>query len=101
MFDLTRVDAFLAQFVWTRKVAENGTVHIANYYYILGRNWKGQSVSIRFLADTRSFLFQDPKGALITFLPAQGLDKEHLIGLIPAHFPLPAGYQFALPLLGV
>lgn len=101
MFDLKRVDAFLAQFVWTRKVAGNGTVHIANYYYILGRNWKGQSVSIRFLADTRSFLFQDPKGALITILPAQGLDKEHLIGLIPSHFPLPAGYQFALPLLGV
>lgn len=101
MFDLKRVDDFLAQFVWTRKVAGNGTVHIANYYYILGRDWKGQSVSIRFLAASRSFRFEDAEGALISTLPAQGLDKEHFIGVIPAHFPLPIGFQFALPLQGV
>ena len=96
LFDLKRVDAFLAQFVWTRKVACNGTVHIANQYYILGREWKGQSVSIRFLADSRSFRFEDAKGTMIKVLPAQGFEKEHLIGSIPAHLPLPAGFQFAL-----
>ncbi len=96
MFDLKRVDAFLAQFVWTRKVACNGTVHIANQRYILGREWKGQFVSIRFLADSRSFRFEDAKGTVITSLPVQGLEKEHLIGSIPAHLPLPAGFQFAL-----
>lgn len=101
MFDLNRVDAFLAQFVWTRKVTENGTVYIADEHYILGRAWKGQSVSIRFLASSRSFRFEDAKGALITLLPVKGFEKEHLIGLIPAHLPLPAGFQFALPSLGV
>lgn len=101
MMDLNRVDAFLAQFVWTRKVAANGIVHLGNQIYGLGRFWKGQSVSIRFLAVSRSFRFEDAKGALITILPAQGLEKEHLIGLIPTHFPLPAGFQFSLPLLGV
>lgn len=101
MFDLQRVDAFLTQFVWTRKVAKNGTVHVASEYYILGSSWKGQSVSVRFLPDSRSFRFQDTRGALIKILPALGLEKEHLIGLIPAHFPLPAGFQFAFPSLGV
>jgi len=101
MFDLKRVDAFLAQFVWTRKVSKNGVVHITDDYYILGCAWKGQSVSIRFLPDSRSFRFEDAKGALIKILPALGLEKEHLIGSIPAHFPLPAGFQFAFPSLGV
>jgi transposase InsO family protein len=101
LFDLECVDRFLAQFVWTRKVAQNGTVHVADHYYILGREWKGQSVSVRFLPDSRSFRFEDARGILIKILPALGLEKEHLIGLIPAHFPLPVGFQFALPSLEV
>jgi transposase InsO family protein len=101
LFDLKCVDAFLSQFVWTRKVAKNGTVHIATNYYILGSSWKGHTVSVRFLADSRSFRFDDAQGALIKILPAQSLEKEHLIGLIPIHSPLPVGFQFAFPLLGV
>jgi putative transposase len=101
MFDLKRVDAFLAQFVWTRKVAKNGVVHLGDQCYILGSARKGQSVSVRYLADLRSFRFEDSQGALINILPVLGLEKEHLIGSIPAHLPLPAGFQFALPLLGV
>lgn len=101
LFDLQRVDAFLAQFVWTRKVAQNGVVHLAGYCYGLGTAWKDQSISVRFLPVSRSFRFEDAKGALIIILPAQGLEKEHLIGSIPAHLPLPAGFQFALPSLGV
>ena len=96
MFDLKRVDAFLAQFAWTRKVAKNGVVQLGSHSYILGRAWKGQSASIRYLADSRSFRFEDAQGVLIKILPAQGLEKEHLIGSIPAHLPLPAGFQFAL-----
>jgi hypothetical protein len=101
LFDLKRVDAFLAQFVWTRKVAKNGVVYLSDQYYILGRTWKGQSVSVRYLANLRSFRFEDAKGALINILPALGLEKEHLIGSIPAHVPLPVGFQFAFPALGV
>jgi hypothetical protein len=101
LFDLNRVDAFLAQSAWTRKVAKNGTVHLADQYYILGSTWKGQVVSIRYLANLRSFRFEDAQGALINILPAQGFEKEHLIGLIPAHVPLPVGFQFALPSIGV
>lgn len=101
LFDLSRVDAFLAERVWTRKVAKNGTVHLGDHYYILGANWIAQFVSIRFLPETRSFRFQTKDGLLILNLPAQGLEKDHLIGSIPANFPLPAGLQLFLPLPGV
>jgi hypothetical protein len=101
MLDLNRVDAFLTERIWTRKVAINGTVHLGDHYYILGRIWKSQPVSIRFLPGSRSFRFQAKDGSLILASPALGLEKEHLIGLIPANIPLPTGFQFSLPLPGV
>jgi transposase InsO family protein len=97
LFDLKRVDAFLAQCIWTRKVATNGTVYLGDHYYILGRLWKSQSVSVRFLPISRSFSFQTKEGSGIVDLPALGFEKEHMIGLIPAHIPLRLGFQFALP----
>lgn len=101
LFDMQRVDTFLAQFVWTRKVACNGVVHIAGECYSLGKARKGQFVAVRFLPGSRSFRFESADGAEIMVLPALGLEKEHLIGTIPAHFPLPLDFQYALPLLGV
>jgi hypothetical protein len=99
-FDLQRVDAFLAQFVWTRKVAKNGIVFLANYYYYLGNHLNRQSVSIRFLPETRAFRFLRADGETILDRHIQGLEKDHIIGSIPAHIPLPFGFQYALPGLG-
>jgi hypothetical protein len=101
LLDLKRVDAFLAGLVWTRTVATNGTVHLGGFYYILGRAWTGQIVSVRFLPDARSFRFESARGEEITILPAQGIEKDQLIGTFSAHLPLPVGFQFALPFLGV
>jgi len=100
-FDLKRVDAFLSRQVWTRTVAKNGTVQLGGHYYILGRKWKSQLVSIRFLPASCSFRFENQDASLVTVIRAQGLEKEHLIGLIPPHLPVPMGFQLALPLLGV
>ena len=101
LLDLQRVDAFLAGLVWTRKVATNGTVHLGGFYYILGKDWTGQMVSVHFLPASRSFRFDSAQGDEITTRPAQGLEKDQLIGTFPAHLPLPVGFQFALPYLGV
>lgn len=101
IFDLARVDAFLAGFVWTRKVACNRTVHLGDQYYTLGKDWKSLWVSIRFVPETHNFHFQSVDGSLSIDRPALGLDKAQIIGLIPPHFPLLAGFQFSLPLLRV
>jgi transposase InsO family protein len=100
LFDLQRVDVFLAQFTWTRKVAKNGIVFLGTHYYYLGRHLPGQSVSARFLPASRAFRFQRADGETILDLPAQGLEKDHIIGSIPAHLPLPVGFQYALPCVG-
>jgi transposase-like protein/transposase InsO family protein len=97
MLDLDRVDAFLAQFVWTRKVAKNGTVYLGDQYYYLDYQRKSQSISICFLPASRSFRFQDANGSQIKDLPVLGFEKDHLIGSIPAHLPLPFGFQYAFP----
>ncbi len=101
MFDLDRVDAFLARFVWTRKVAKNGIVNLGDHYYYVGYKRKSQPITIRFVPGSRSFHFQTADGSDIIDLPALGLEKEHLIGSIPAHIPLQLGFQYALPLSGV
>jgi transposase InsO family protein len=101
LFDLNRVDAFLAERLWTRKVMKNGVVNLGDHYYILGRQRKSQVVSVRFLAGSRSFRFQAQEGSLIAERPAEGLEKEHLIGLIPIHIPLPIGFQLPLRLGGM
>jgi hypothetical protein len=97
LLDLDRVDAFLAQFVWTRKVAKNGTVYLGDHYYYLDYHRKAQPISVRFLPASRSFRFQDANGSQIKDLPILGFEKDHLIGSIPAHLPLPLGFQYALP----
>lgn len=101
LFDLKRVDAFLAGFVWTRKVGTNSTVHLGGFYYIVRKNWIGQTVSVRFLPASRSFRFESAQGDESISLPAQGIEKDQLIGTFPAHLPLPVGFQFALPFQGV
>ena len=100
-FDLSRVDAFLASCTWIRTVAANGVVHLGDQYYILGRDWKPQSVSIRFLLPSRCFRFQSSDGSSSIDFPAIGLSKDQIIGSIPAHFPLHAGFQFSFPFVGV
>jgi transposase InsO family protein len=100
-FDMRRVDAFLAPCVWTRKVAANGVTCLGNQHYLLGRNVKSRTVSIRFLPDSRSLRFDAADGTLIKILPILGLEKAHLIGLIPADIPLPVGFQYSLPFSGV
>jgi len=104
LFDLDRVDAFLAQRVWTRQVDDNGVVRIAGHRYYLGRAYVRQTISVTFLPPTRSFHFEQEDGSFIRDKPALGLDKADIIGRIPADkaWPILAQpFQLPLPLVGV
>lgn len=100
-FNLPWVDQYLAQFVWNRLITSNGIVYLGQKRYSLGRARAGLRVSIRFLPITRCFVFQDSLGQILAELPALGLNKEDILGFLPADLALPVGYQFPLPLLGV
>ena len=100
LFDLDRVDAWLAQQVWTRTVSETGTVSVAAHRYGLGRSLAGQTISLTFLPDTRSFRFATAEGEEITILPARGLDLEDILGFTRVdHWPRPEQpVQLPLPI---
>ncbi len=100
LFDRPRVDAYLAQRVWTRLVTDNGTITLGHHLYYVSRACRGQTVSIRFIPQTRSFRFQLPDGTMLRHQPVVGLDKADLIGFIPLE-ALPIHFQLPLPLPGV
>jgi len=101
LFDLKRVDAYLAAYTWHRKVNPAGQVAIGKRRYLLGRLYKGRQVDVTFDARDRHFVFTDPE------LPeaeqelgrcrARGLETEDLTGL--ARWPASLGpQQLPLPL---
>lgn len=100
-FDMQRVDQYLSQKVWSRQVTMSGVAVFGDHPYYIGRAYRGQRISGRFVPEKRSFRFQTSEGTFIKELPAIGLEKEDLIGFIPAECRLPFGYQLPLPLQGV
>lgn len=101
LFDLERVDAYLAQHIWTRPVSHHGEVSIGRHKYQVGCVHAGETVSVRFIPASRSFRFESSDGTLIAERPAVGLNKAHIMGQVPIHQTLPHGFQLGLPLQGV
>ncbi len=101
LFDLNRVDTFLAQQVWIRHVGEQGQVGVGSDHYYLGRDHAFQTVTVRFLPATRTFRFESADGTHLADIPARGLDAADLIGDMPLTESRPLIFQFPLPLVGV
>jgi hypothetical protein len=106
LFDLKRVDAFMATFRWERKVGQTGQITLGgeDEKYSVGRDWARQFVHIRFDPARRDFVadFPDKRGQLqeIKRWPARNLDAHHLLWPgepTPAHYP----QQLALPIVWV
>jgi hypothetical protein len=100
-FDLKRVDAFLASFVWKRKVSKTGQISIGRHHqrYGVGRTFAGHHVLVRFDPADRHFVFYDVNDSEkeIKRLPARDLDVTDLTGL--ATWPIGLGpQQLPLPL---
>jgi hypothetical protein len=103
LFDLKRVDAYLASHLWTRQVSATGDVSVGGHPYYVGRTHLRETVSVRFIPETRSFHFEAADGTLVAHRPAVGLDQADLIGSTPREEPpvLPQSFQLSLPLEGV
>jgi hypothetical protein len=99
LFDLKRVDNYLATFTWERKVGKTGQITIGGRHqrYSVGRAYAGQQVLVRFDPTDRHFVFFDPNQPKkeIGRRPARGLDVADITGL--AEWPAGLGIQ-QLPL---
>lgn len=90
LFDLPRVDAYLATLTWIRKVNSRGRLSLGSQVYGLSRSWAGKSVSIRFDPPGRAFVFTDLTKPPLPALPraAKGLEKTDFCD--PIDVPVPA-----------
>jgi transposase len=99
LFDLKRVDAYLATFTWRRIADKNGRVSLGGRQcrYSVGRTYAGREIAVRFDPTDRHFVFSEvTSGNTIRRLPAKGLDASDLTGLEtwptglgPQQLPLP------------
>lgn len=81
LFKLGRVDAYLAQVRFERKVSCVGQITLGHHVYGVGRVWAGQSVEAHFDLATRQWLIHDARGQLIVRHAICGLDTATLLGL--------------------
>jgi transposase InsO family protein len=100
LFDLQRVDQYLATFTWQRIVGKTGQVYIGQRRpYTVGRTYARQEVLVRFDPNDRHFVFfatHDSERELGR-RPARGLDVTDLTGIAP--WPVGLGpQQLFLPL---
>jgi transposase InsO family protein len=99
LFDLKRVDSYLATFTWERKVGKTGQITIGGHHqhYSVGRAYARQHVLVRFDPTDRHFLFFDVNQPQkeIGRRPARNLDTCDITGL--AQWPNGLGVQ-QLPL---
>lgn len=98
LFDMNRVDAHLATFVWERKVGKTGQIEIGCQRYSVGRAYARTPVLVRFNPEDRHFVFYRPEAPEeeIGRRKARGLDVGDLTGLAtwpeglgPQQLPLP------------
>jgi hypothetical protein len=81
MWDLSRVDAFLARGCWRRRVDCNGRISIYGHGRSVGRAWAHQEVVLRFEASSRRWMVSDRDGELIKPLPVSELTRERILAL--------------------
>jgi hypothetical protein len=81
MWDLSRVDAFLARGCWRRRVDCNGRISIYGHGRSVGRAWAHQEVVLRFEASSRRWMVSGRDGELIEQLPVSELTRERILAL--------------------
>ena len=81
IWDLARVDAFLARGCWRRHADRKGTISIYGHCRAVGRAWAHQELVVRFAASSRCWLVSNQNGELVKQFPATELTRERIIAL--------------------
>jgi transposase InsO family protein len=95
IFDLLKVDHYLAERSWKRKVAKNQAIKIAKQSYSLGKAKVGQIITVKFDPFLRHFKFCNDEGDFLDSRPAKGLDEQRILGNLD--ITLPPNFQLQIP----
>ena len=92
LFEIQRVYAYLATFVFTRKVNSGGQISLGRVLYSLGRKFAGQCVKVRFDPARQEWVSTTTSESedQVIRRPLQSLDIQELTGLDPVaqrHMP--------------
>lgn len=96
LIDMTRVDNYLANCKWYRKVAANKIISLAGQTYYIPLAQPSEQLEITFCSKCRYILFQNDKEQLIAIQPIRGMDKQYLMGDMVTIFTMPA-LQLPIP----
>jgi hypothetical protein len=81
LWDLSRVDAFLAGRCWRRRVDCKGRISIDGHGRSVGRAWAHQDVMLRFEGSSRCWMVSNQDGELLKQFPASELTRERILAL--------------------
>ncbi len=83
LFDLARVDAYLAGWRWERTVDRSGQISLANRNYRVGTSYHGQIVRVQFEPTTRACVGRLIDGTEVLRTHLVEFEADHICGRIP------------------
>jgi hypothetical protein len=81
IWKLDRVDGWLSQRRWIRRVGSNGTISMYGHHRSLGRGYRGQEVGVRFDGATRYWVVADNAGKVLAQFLAWELSQQRILSL--------------------
>jgi hypothetical protein len=80
LWELQRVDRWMSQQMWSRRVGANGVISMYGHRRSLGRAYRGQAVVVRFDHTNRLWVVADQAGEALDQFPAWELSQERILG---------------------
>jgi len=80
LFDLGRVDAYLARWEWQRRVDREGKISLAGHNIPLGRCYRAQVVNVRFTPSTREFVVYSAGEEEVTRFTLVEVSLDYILG---------------------
>jgi hypothetical protein len=81
LWKLERVDRWLSQRMWSRRMGKTGVISMYGHRRSLGRAYQGQMVVVGFDSATRSWVVDDQAGEILAQFSAWELSQERILGL--------------------
>ena len=81
LFDLARVDAYLADWRWQRMVDSAGKLSLNGHNYRVGKSYSGQVVRVRFDTSRRQCVCYLADGTELTQVTVPEFTRDYLLGL--------------------